>query len=105
MALSGLLNQTITLETFHSVTNQFGDCSYNTAVTYPARVERRIKVVKSLKGETAVSTACIFLNGSVSLDKFGRDRITLPDTTQPPILAIEDGVNADGTVLYVEVNV
>jgi hypothetical protein len=104
MAFTDLLNQTVTVETFSSV-DQFGDATYNTAVTYPARIERRVKVVKSMKGETAVSTASIFLNGSVSLDKFGRDRITLPDTTTPPILAIEDGVKGDGSILYVEVNV
>jgi hypothetical protein len=105
MTLITLLNQTITLETFNSYSNNLGDCSYNTAVTLPARVERRIKVVRSLKGENAVSTATIFLNGSITLDKYGRDRITLPDSTTPPILAIEDGVKGDGTVLYYEVDI
>lgn len=104
MVLAGLLNQSISLESFASI-NGYGDCSYNTAATYPARVERRVKVVRSLKGETVVSTACVFLDGSVSLDKLGRDRITLPDGTKPVILAIEDGVDGAGNTVYVEVNV
>ena len=99
--LTGSLNQTITLETFNSYqTDGSGDASYNAAVTYPARIERRIKKVISLKGEEAVSNTLIILDGTVTLDEFGRDRITLPSTMgskQPVILSIEDARDESGT--------
>lgn len=100
-----LLNQQVTIETFHSI-DLNGDPSYNAGATYIARVERRIKIVRALTGDQAVSTNGIFLDGAVSsvLDPFGRDRITLPDGTKPIILAIEDGVDGDGTTMYVEVD-
>jgi hypothetical protein len=116
MALTGLLKQSVILETFNSV-DRFGDVTYNAAVTLPARVERRVKVVRSMKGETAVSTAAIFLNGTVALDPYGRDRITINSSAlpltfpfvlggmKPVILAIEDGVDGAGKILYVEVDV
>lgn len=103
MTLTDLLNQSVTIETFNSM-DKYGDCSYNVGVAYAARVERRIKIVRTLQGKEAVSTARVFLDGSLVLDKYGRDRITLPDSTQPPILAISDGVGYDGTPAYVEVS-
>lgn len=96
--LTASLNQTITLETFHSM-DQYGDPSYNTSVSYPARIERRIKKVISLQGQEAVSSTLIILDGNVSLDEFGRDRITLPTTMgskQPVILSIEDARDQSG---------
>lgn len=103
MTLTGLLNQSVIIETFHSL-DRYGDCSYNVGVTYPARVERRVRIVRSFKGEEAVSTVSVFLSGEVSaiIDAKGRDRITLPDTTTPVILAIEDGIDGGGNVHYVE---
>lgn len=103
--LDGLLRQSIALETFHS-DDQYGDCSYNTSVSYPARVERRIRMVRTFQGTEAVSTNSVFLDGAVSalLNAHGLDRITLPDGTTPKILAIEDGVDGDGNTIYVEIS-
>ena len=103
MTLTNLLNQTITLSTFNS-TDKYGDCSYNSPVSYKARVERRIKIVRSMQGMEAVSTAAIYLDGTVSLDSKGRDKITLPDGSTPIILAISDGIDGGGATYYTEVS-
>ncbi len=104
--LTSSLNQTIALETFHSH-DQYGDASYNAAATYPARIERRIKKVISLQGQEAVSNTLIILDGDVSLDEFGRDRITLPSdmgSKQPVILSIEDARDQSGVNDHWEVS-
>lgn len=104
--LTASLNQTITLEPFHSYDGS-ADPSYNAAVTYPARIERRIKKVISLQGQEVVSNTLIILDGNVSLDEFGRDRITLPSTMgskQPVILSIEDARDQSGVNDHWEVS-
>lgn len=100
--LTPSLNQTVTLETIYSAApiDQYGDPSYNTGVSYPARIERRIKKVITPQGDEAVSNTLIILEGSVSLDEYCRDRITLPSTMgskQPRILAIEDARDQSGS--------
>lgn len=104
--LTGSLNQTITMESFNSA-DQYGDPSYNTGVSYPARIERRIKKVISLAGQEAVSNTLIILDGDISLDEFGRDRITLPasmGSKQPVILSIEDARGESGVNDHWEVS-
>lgn len=104
--LTSHLNQTVTFEAFHS-NDQYGDPSYNAAVTYPARVERRIRKVMSLQGVEAVSTTLIVLDGDVSMNQQGLDRITLPSTMglrQPIILAIDDARGDDGVNDHWEVS-
>jgi hypothetical protein len=104
--LTPSLNQTITFESFNSIDSS-GDTSYNTGVSYPARIERRIKRVMSLKGEEAVSSTLIILDGNVTLDEFGRDRITLPvnmGSKQPLILSIEDARDQSGVNDHWEVS-
>ena len=90
-----LLNQSITFEGFNSI-DQYGDASYNASSTVAAKIDLRIKKVVSLQGKEAVSTTLIVIPASVSLDLFGRDRITLPadmGSKQPLILAIENAID------------
>ena len=103
--LDEVLNQSVTIEPFASQ-DVNGDFTYGTGVVYKAMVQRRIKIVRTMQGVEAVSTASILMDGTVSaaLNPFGRDRITLPDGTQPLIMAIEDGQDDQGNVIYVEVS-
>ncbi len=108
--LDEVLNQTVTIEPINSV-DASGDPSYNAGVQYKAMVQRRVKIVRTFRGQDiggseAVSTCSVLMDGSVSasLDRFGRDRITLPDGTQPLILSIEDGIDDTGATIYVEVS-
>jgi len=96
----GLLNQSVQIETIYTAApvDQYGDPSYNTAVTYLAKIDLRIKKVVTIQGQDAVSTTLIILPSSVSLDLLGRDRITLPaayGSKQPVILAIENAIDND----------
>jgi hypothetical protein len=83
MSLAGLLNQTVSLETFHS-RDSFGDLSFNAAVSYPCRIAYKYKQVLNEAGEEVTSRAQIGINVAVSVN----DRITLPDTTTPSIIAV-----------------
>jgi hypothetical protein len=103
--LDEVLNQSVTIERFNFI-DEYGDPFYSTGVVYKAMVQRRVKMIRDFKANEAVSTCSILMDGTVSavLDKFGRDRITLPDGTQPLIMAIEDGQDDQGNVIYVEVS-
>jgi hypothetical protein len=107
--LTPSLNQTITFESIYAAApvDLNGDPSYNTGVSYPARIERRIKKVTTLQGQEAVSSTLIILDGNGSLDEFGRDRITLPvnmGSKQPIILSIEDARDQSGVNDHWEVS-
>ena len=96
----GLFNQSVTIESIYTAApiDQYGDPSYNTGVSYSAKIDLRVKKVRSFTGEEAVSTTLIILPASVSLDLYGRDRITLPaayGSKQPLILAIENAIDND----------
>jgi len=103
--LDEVLNQTVTIEQYYS-TDEFGDATYKTGVSYKAMVQRRVKMIRTLQGAEAVSSCSILMDGTVSavLDQYGRDRITLPDGSKPQILAIEDGIDDAGETIYVEVS-
>jgi len=103
--LDEVLNQSVTIETFNAI-DEYGDPSYNVGVVYKAMVQRRVKMIRDFKANEAVSTCSVLMDGPVSaiLDKFGRDRITLPDGTKPLIMAIEDGIDDTGETIYVEVS-
>jgi hypothetical protein len=92
-----LMNQSVAIEGFNSYAADGSmDPSYNASVSYPAKIDLRIKKVVSLKGQDAVSTCLIVIPASVSLDLLGRDRITLPasmGSRQPVILAIENAID------------
>jgi len=105
--IDDILNDTITIEPFLTE-DVHGDRTYGAAVTYPAFVSQRIKVVKSMQGEDVVSNVSIMLDGAVVFDRRGRDRITIdPGTANastPVILAMEDAKDGDGTRIYWEIS-
>lgn len=105
--IDDILNDTITIEPYISG-DSHGDRTYGAAVTYPAFVSMRIKMVRNQAGEDVVSNCSIMLDGAVVFDRKGRDRITIdPGTanaTQPVILAMEDAKDGDGTRIYWEIS-
>jgi hypothetical protein len=105
--IDDILNDEITIEPFLTE-DRNGDRIYGPAVTYPAFVSQRIKVVKNQQGENAVSNVSIMLDGAVVFDRKGRDRITIDPGTayasQPVILAMEDAKDGDGTRIYWEIS-
>lgn len=105
--IDDILNDTIEIEPFLGEDAK-GNRSYGPAVTVPAFVSQRIKMVRSQQGEEVVSNVSIMLDGAVIFDRMGRDRITIdPGTafaTQPLILAMEDAKDGDGTRIYWEIS-
>jgi len=78
--------------------NSYGEATYGTAVLVACRINQENKMVRDRGGRETLSTTNIIIDGSTSADV--RDLITLPDTTTPPILTIEDNVGPDGASYF-----
>lgn len=77
---------TVTVEPY-SGQSAYGESTYGTAVTYPARVEMKSRRLAGLGGVEIAARGRIFL-GTTTVPS-AKDRITLPASfvpTQPPIL-------------------
>lgn len=61
--------------------------SYGAAVQYRARVVYKNSNVRARDGQVIVARGFVWVNGTpvITVD----DRITLPDSTHPPILSVE----------------
>ena len=79
------LQATVTHKAFSAV-DGYGKITYATGVARTAIVERRQKYVRTATGEEKLSLARILFLTPVSVDE--RDRFTLPDSTEMPILRI-----------------
>lgn len=85
------MTDTITREAYVSQ-NNYGEASYGDAVTLKARVVRKPEVVTTAAGEVGsavrevVSSAKIYCVGVTGWST--RDRVTLPDGSQPVIIAV-----------------
>jgi len=99
--VSAYLNQTITRAPY-STLNVNGKKSFGEAEAVSARVdyrqvEKKVMSKGTAKGELHISTAQIMMEGDQSITL--NDRITLPDGTKPPILAIEKIPDVSGTIV------
>jgi len=97
--LADYLNQTVTYESFNS-RDVYGDPSYNTAVSLPARVSYRQKKVYSQTGDEVMSFCHVTVEREVTYD----DRITLADGVRRVPLALRHARNADGTIHHTGVD-
>jgi hypothetical protein len=97
--LADYLNQTVTYEQFHSP-DIYGDPSYNTPVSLPARVSYRQKKVYSQTGDEISSFCHVTVEREVTYD----DRITLSDGVKRVPLALRHARNADGTIHHTGVD-
>jgi len=94
-------NQTVTIEPFTGV-NTYGEPQYGDSVQYSAFVQRKTKLVRDRMGQEVVSSAQVYLDGSVDVSI--QDRITLPDGSQPVILSIEALPDETGSIHHKVVN-
>lgn len=100
-----MLNHKITWERFSS-RDGAGKATYLAPVELPCFLDGRVKAVRNSLGYEAVSKLTIFLDGTsdaalITVD----DRITLPNGTRPPILAVERVYDEYGRLHHVEVYV
>ena len=88
----------------YSSQNAYGETTYASGITYPARVEMRSRLIAGSGGVESAARGRIFLY-STGIPTV-RDRITLPSgfsPTQPPILDVNpvyDDRGLDHVVVY-----
>lgn len=99
---SDLCPHSVTIEPFSGL-DQYGAKTYGAGITYQARVQGKVRMVKTLTGEEKVSMVTVYLAaGTVG----AQDRITLPSPfspTQPDILDVQHVSDENGqhhTVVY-----
>lgn len=100
-ALLALCNQSVSIAPL-SARDSFNQHSYSTAVTSDAYVEYHTTMVRASDGQEKVSSAQVYVDGSVAVAL--TSRITLPDGQTPQILAIDElcdeNGDADHKVIY-----
>lgn len=79
--MSCLLNQVITVNPYVSEEN--GDATYGTAVSYPCRIEYTITRVINARGDEVSSVATVYTEANVN----ARDLFVLPDPPVPETTA------------------
>lgn len=112
--IRGMLNQQITIEKFKSKSSRGGK-EYHDPVVFPCYISGEVKMVRDEEGEEKVSTKTVYLDGTETAsnddlelgvgDISTKDRITLPDGTQPPVISIQPYRDEKGKLNVVEVNV
>lgn len=84
---ASMMTQTVTIEPYSSPGSHIGKETYGTGVEYRARFVEKTRLVRSASGEELAARGVVWINASSGIST--KDRITLPDDTQPPILAVE----------------
>lgn len=92
LAVHQRMDQTVTVHT-HTGYGAYGDPTFSTAgSTHAARVEGVTRLVKSADGRDILAQTIVYLGytstGGAPAAAL-QDRLTLPDGSQPPILAID----------------
>lgn len=75
----------------------FGQPTYGSNVAHAARIERSPELVRDVNGSEVVSSARVYtVPAAVASNSFGFARITMPDSTTPPILRADPQRDDDG---------
>lgn len=85
--LASLLTQSVTIEPYSSPGSHLGGETYGTGVDYKARFVQKHRLVRTVDGEELAARGVLYVDASSGITT--KDRVTLPDSTQPPILAVE----------------
>jgi len=99
-AFLDLMPHTITVEPFLS-RGEYGEPGYGAPTTHRALVTQRQKLVRSSDGRELLAQTVVNIAGPVTIGS--QDRITLPDNTMPPVLAVQSFADETGSVHSVEV--
>lgn len=90
------MDSTITVTTRASH-NNYGEPQFSTAsVTYRARIVEKPGFTRSADGEDVGFTHTLWVASTGSVSITATDRITLPDGTAPPIVAVERMPDEEG---------
>lgn len=89
-----LMVHTITLERRTGL-DEYGDPVFGSGITLRCRVVGQERFTRAVDGQEVVSTTTVYVIGDNGIKSV--DRITLPDGTQPPILATRTFPDEFGT--------
>lgn len=92
--LRELFPHSVTIAPFSS-SNAYAESSFGSGVAYTARTEAKTRIFKRSDGIDIVAVAVTYLADAPTIST--KDRITLPDGTQPPIVAVENMPDESGT--------
>lgn|SRR5262245_40327563 len=92
--LKRFMVHTVTIEPY-SGQDGYAEPSYGAGATYSARVQQQTRLFRGADGLDKVAVTVCYLNTTTPPNP--RSRITLPDGTKPPIVAVETVTHADGT--------
>lgn len=84
--LRAVMQDTITWERFLGVDRYSEPLGYGAAVKIPCRVEDSNQEIRTTDGLVKVARARLYLSDTYAIDP--KDRITLPDGSQPVILQV-----------------
>lgn len=91
----GLMPTTVTIAALSS-RDGYGKPTFAAGTSYTARVAKKNKRVRTFSGEDAVATTICWVKGSSGTGP--THRVTLADTTTPPILACEELTDESGVI-------
>lgn len=89
-----LFPHTIVYESPTSTRDDYGAPTYNAGVNIQGRVAYRNSLVRTSAGKEVVARGHVWLSTTTVIDEEGR--LTLPDTTTPPIISVERISDQDG---------
>jgi archaellum component FlaG (FlaF/FlaG flagellin family) len=88
-AFLGLMNSTVTVST-RGASNNYGEPSFSTSsVDYRARIVEKPGFIRSAQGEDIGYSHTLWIRSTGSVSITATDRITLPDGSSPPVVAVE----------------
>lgn len=99
------LNAELIIESFTHRSGS-GVPQYAPPITLKAYESGERRVVRNQQGDEVVSDKTFYLNGTAEAAAIKyNDRITLPDTSQPPILALAPFFNEKGQLELLELSI
>lgn len=99
------MNKQIVLEPWLSQAGD-GESQYDDSEMLDCYVEERHKMVGNVEGEEVVSTMAVYVEGtSITGEIQPKDRVTLENSNQPPILAVEKLWDEHGNLEMVVIHI
>lgn len=96
-----LLTETLTIAAYTGVQDGYGQPTFGSPVSVPARLEYKTRRIVTATGDERLSRCRAFLEGTLTLDL--RDKLILPDGTSPPMQLIYAPRDEGGAIDHYEV--
>lgn len=95
--LLSTLKDTVTVCKRGSI-NEYGEPQPEAGIVYPARIQRQRKIIRNADGDEIVSSAVVYLNGTIDID--ASDAIQLEDGSTPLILQVDSSPDENGNAYF-----